>query len=193
MRSQIILALLATAISAAPVLNTGDAKVCSLSQLATTRTDRCHLLTHPSQNSQLSKREAEPGLAVIGGVVGEDASVRTTPILVESYRLVTVLTLPQDSQLVKREAEPGLDIGLLGEDASVRATVLSIDLDACTNTSNRTRLFRSALPAQPHLSASLQTEHLDSLYRVTTANLSVSDCTEHIHSGHVIALAPVDV
>lgn len=58
MRSQIILALLATAISAVPVVPiTGDAKVCPLSLQPAAPTDAV-ILIHSPQNSQLSKREA---------------------------------------------------------------------------------------------------------------------------------------
>ena len=56
MRSQIILALLATAISAAPAL-LSDAKVCPLSLQPAAPTDAV-ILIHSPQNSQLSKREA---------------------------------------------------------------------------------------------------------------------------------------
>jgi hypothetical protein len=54
--------------------------------LATTSTDRCRVLTYPPQNSQLSKREAEPGVAVIGDILdSEDESVRTTVFSVDLY------------------------------------------------------------------------------------------------------------
>jgi hypothetical protein len=85
----------------------------------TSRTDRCHVLTYPPQNSQLAKREAAPGDFV--------------------------------------------DI-LDSEDASVRITVLSVDLYDCTDTLNRKSLVRSALPAQPHFPcATSQTEPLEIL------------------------------
>jgi hypothetical protein len=98
---------------------------------ASIRTDWCRVLTHPPQNSQLSKRDAAPGLQV--------------------------------------------DI-LENEDASVRTTVLSVDSYDCTDTLNRKRLVRSALPAQPHFpSATLQMELPELLSWVKMAKSSVSD------------------
>jgi hypothetical protein len=53
---------------------------------AATRTEWCRVLTYPSQNSQLSKREAEPGKFVDVDILeGEDASVRTTAFSVDLY------------------------------------------------------------------------------------------------------------
>jgi len=86
MRSQIILAMLATAITAAPVLTTGDAKVSSLFRYSLHRRRlKPVVLTHHPQASQLSKREAAPGDSLIGGILDNgDASVRNAVLSVRS-------------------------------------------------------------------------------------------------------------
>jgi hypothetical protein len=56
------LTLLATAVSEAPVLTAGNAKVSPLSPEPAAPSDALRVLTHPPQKSQLSKREAKPGL-----------------------------------------------------------------------------------------------------------------------------------
>jgi hypothetical protein len=86
MRSQLILAMLATAITAAPVLTTGDAKVSSLFRYSLHRRRLMPVvLTHHPQASQLSKREAAPGDSLIGEILDNgDASVRTAVLSVGS-------------------------------------------------------------------------------------------------------------
>jgi hypothetical protein len=109
---------------------------------------------------------------------------------------MTALTLPQSSQSTKREAQPGSAVigDLIGEDASVRATVLLVDLYDGTDTSNRTRLFRSALPAQSlNLPDTLQTEVPGILSRAKMAKLSVLNCDRHIYGAEVSALLPANV
>jgi hypothetical protein len=83
MRSQIILAMLATAISAAPVVTTGDVQVGFVSPPPSPTAPI--VLTHLLQNAQLSKRDAAPGgVGGVGLLDNGDASVRTAVLSVGS-------------------------------------------------------------------------------------------------------------
>jgi hypothetical protein len=126
MRSQIILALLATAVSAAPVITRGDVQVRPLSSPLAPADSV--VLTHPLQNAQLSKRDAKPGgVGGVGLLDNVDASVRLAILSVVSYDFTD--SFEQGESLMRREAVPGGvgGVGLLHNgDAAVSLAVLSV-------------------------------------------------------------------